>query len=155
MKKIRVIALFIIMSLLVGMSVPAFAAKSVKGDIVYTSKKYGFSLKIPASWKGKYVVQEATFPIDGYKGVSFNVYYNNKKQSYPVLTIITSKSKQSIVENPFAKYLGAKKGVYYGYICNAGDADAYLLKHPAVLNMISKMTAEDAPKVAKTFKFIK
>jgi hypothetical protein len=133
----------------------AVSKSSKTKDMLYTNKKYGFSLTLPASWKGKYVVKENVWLTENFKSVDFIVYYNNKKAFYSVLSIIVSKNKQDITENPFASYLSSKNGMHYGYICNVGDPDSYLLSHPSVLNMISQMTSKDAPKVAKTFRFIK
>ncbi|MMZ53733.1 hypothetical protein D1872_155340 [compost metagenome] len=122
--------------------------------ILYRNEQYGFTLRLPLNWRGKYIIKENIWKKDGYRSVDFAATYENGKRLYPVLSIIICDDKDKIVENKFVNYLREKDGLHYAYACDLGDPHDYLSDNPRMLKKISDMTVNDAPEIAQTIKFI-
>lgn len=127
--------------------------------IVYINKKYKFSLTLPASWKNAYSVSEGV--NDGDTWLCFNYKKDGKiYKSESMFWIIISKRTKSQIQqrnnDPDAIvstiYLGTKNGHSFEYGDGnlfGGDTELYNDKR------FLKFVNVDAPKIAKTFKFIK
>lgn len=122
--------------------------------ISYRNEQYGFTIRLPSKWKGKYIIREDAWKWDGYRSVDFVAPYENGKRLYPVLSIVISDDKDKIKESKIARYLGEKEELYYGYICDVADPSDYLSDNPSMLKVISDMTKKDSQVIVQTFRFI-
>ncbi|HGL4361980.1 TPA: cell wall-binding repeat-containing protein [Clostridioides difficile] len=120
-------------------------------DTIYKNSKYGFSLRIPKSWEGKYKINEYK---DG--DISFNYYKNGK--CYDNALCIETFDKNDYDEESFRlngyTYIGTSKDKVF--CCDlGGDPSVDALNDEAMLNEIGKMREVAADYVINTFEIIK
>ncbi|VFE47902.1 cell surface protein [Clostridioides difficile] len=120
-------------------------------DTIYKNSKYGFSLRIPQNWEGKYKVNESKEGV-----ISFDYYKNGK--CYDSVLYIETFDKNDYDEESFRlngyTYLGTSKDKVF--CCDLeGDPSEDALNDEAMLKEISKMIRYTVEYVINSFEIIK
>lgn len=129
-----------------------------KEIIEYFNNEYGFTLNLPASWKGKYVVKKGNWDSQAEAIYDFN-YPEGETNLFSVLVLNISKEEW---DRDYASglwgYLGEKDGKVFAYaipseLPNEWQQD----KQSKVTGLIdiTKMVNIDVPYIVKTFKLVR
>lgn len=121
----------------------------------YENKEYNFTIKIPKSWEGKYLVKEGNWAPEAEKTIDF-FYIKNNKNYWSIFSIIILKPQydEKYIKESEWKYIDTKNGKTFAYSMGE-DASKELLdgNHENELNERGKMMDEDLPTIIKTLTF--
>lgn len=124
--------------------------------IEYDNKTYGFTLRLPASWEGKYVVKKANW--DQQAEVIFDFIYKPEKTK--LFSIIILNMTQEQWNRDYAGglwgYLGERNGKVFAYSVPSelpSELNQNKQEKVQALVDLTKMLNVDVPRIVKTFEF--
>ncbi|QMV39841.1 hypothetical protein [Cohnella cholangitidis] len=144
---------------------PSSAVAKQPSFYLYRDPKFGFTLRLPQSWKTYTVVRRRTNLDDAEYGAFFLFKYQGKVYE-DVLSILvfrmTKKEWLAIYEDSPVIFLAERNGLVYAYTV-PGELPSDFLdptgndydykKYGKQIRLLTRMVNDDVPKIVKTLRF--
>lgn len=130
--------------------------KSKEKTIEYRNEEYGFSLRLPESWEGKYEVERRDLGQEEEEATYVFTYKPEKVELFSVKILKISKEKWN---NEYAggllEYMGEKDGRIFAYSIPTEISDRLAGNKKEKLHAlvdVTQMVNVDVPRIVQTFK---
>jgi|GEM_PF-6760463 len=132
--------------------------KAKEETMEYRNEEYGFTLKLPKSWEGKYVVERTDTELGEEEATYIFKYKEENIELFSIVVLNISKEKwDKEFSGGFWEYLGEKDGKIFAYGVSTELPHQLSENRKEKIHSlidVTKMVNQDIPRIVKTFQLL-